>query len=48
VNRLYDYTNPDELRKSWNDHTIVPKLINGKKDDFRVGKPWDWLLPPHK
>jgi dTDP-4-dehydrorhamnose 3,5-epimerase len=48
VNRLYDHTNPDELRKSWNDPSIVPKLINGKKDDFRVGKPWDWLLPPHK
>jgi dTDP-4-dehydrorhamnose 3,5-epimerase len=48
VNRLYDYANPDELRKSWNDPSIVPKLINGKKDDSRVGKPWDWLLPPHK
>jgi dTDP-4-dehydrorhamnose 3,5-epimerase len=48
VNRLYDYTNPDELRKSWNDPSIVPKLINGKTTDSRVGKPWDWLLPPHK
>ena len=48
VNRLYDYSNPDELRKEWNDSSIVPKLINGKKDDPRVGKPWDWLLPPHK
>jgi dTDP-4-dehydrorhamnose 3,5-epimerase len=48
VNRLYDYSNPDELRKAWNDRSIVPKLINGKKDDPRVGKPWDWLLPPHK
>jgi dTDP-4-dehydrorhamnose 3,5-epimerase len=46
--RLYDYDSPDELRKPWNDPTIVPKLINGKKDDPRVGKPWDWLLPPHK
>ena len=48
VNRLYDYANPDELRTSWNDHSIVPKLINGKETDSRVGKPWDWLLPPHK
>ena len=48
VNRLYDYSNPDELRKEWNDSSIVPKLINGKKDDPRIGKPWDWLLPPHK
>ena len=48
VNRLYDYSSPDELRKEWNDSSIVPKLINGKKDDPRVGKPWDWLLPPHK
>ncbi|MEM2129504.1 MAG: dTDP-4-dehydrorhamnose 3,5-epimerase family protein [Candidatus Bathyarchaeia archaeon] len=48
VNRLYEYNNPDELRKAWNDSSIIPKLINGKKDDPRVGKPWDWLLPPHK
>ena len=48
VNRLYDYANPDELRTSWNDPSIVPKLINGKETDSRVGKPWDWLLPPHK
>jgi dTDP-4-dehydrorhamnose 3,5-epimerase len=48
VNRLYDYANPDELRKPWNDPSIVPKLINDKKDDPRVGKPWDWFLPPHK
>ena len=48
VNRLYDYANPDELRTSWNDHSIVPKLINGKETDSRVGKPWNWLLPPHK
>lgn len=48
VNRLYDYENPDELRKLWNDPSIVPKLINGKKDESRVGKPWNWFLPPHK
>ena len=48
VNRLYDYANPDELRRPWNDPTIVPKNINGKTDDPRVGKPWDWFRPPHK
>ena len=48
VNRPYDYTKPDELRTSWNDPKIIPKLINGKMEDARVGKPWDWLFPPHK
>ncbi len=48
VNRLYDYKNPDELRRPWNDPSIVPKEINGRTDDPRVGKPWDWFYPPHK
>jgi dTDP-4-dehydrorhamnose 3,5-epimerase len=48
VTRLYDYQNPDETRRPWNDPTIVPTEINGKKDDPRVGKPWDWFRPPHK
>jgi len=48
VTKLYDYKNPDEIRKPWNDSTIIPTEINGKKDDVRVGKPWDWFLPPHK
>lgn len=48
VTRLYDYKNPDEERRPWNDPTIVPTEINGKKDDPRVGKPWDWSRPPHK
>lgn len=48
VNKLYDYKNPDELRRPWNDPNIVPKVINGKTDDPRVGKPWDWFYPPHK
>jgi dTDP-4-dehydrorhamnose 3,5-epimerase len=48
VNRIYDYAHPDELRKSWNDPSIVPKSINGKTDDDRVGKPWDWFSPPHR
>lgn len=48
VTRLYDYKKPDEERRPWNDPTIIPKEINGKKDDPRVGKPWDWFRPPHK
>jgi dTDP-4-dehydrorhamnose 3,5-epimerase len=48
VNRLYDYQKPDELRTLWDDPKIVPESINGKKDDPRVGKIWDWFSPPHK
>ena len=48
VNRLYDYKNPDELRRPWNDQTIIPTEINGNKNDPRVDKPWDWFRPPHK
>ena len=45
---LYDPANPDEERRAWNDQKIVPKTINGKRDDPRVGKIWDWNYPPHK
>lgn len=48
VTRLYDYSNPDEERRPWNDPTIIPKTINGKTNDPRIGKPWDWLAFPHK
>ncbi|HDH44613.1 MAG TPA: dTDP-4-dehydrorhamnose 3,5-epimerase [Thermococcus sp.] len=48
VTRLYDYENPDEERRPWNDPTIIPKSINGRTDDPRVGKPWNWNYPPHK
>ncbi|HKZ94905.1 MAG TPA: dTDP-4-dehydrorhamnose 3,5-epimerase family protein [Candidatus Bathyarchaeia archaeon] len=48
VTKLYNYTQPDEERRPWNDPTIVPKEINGKKDDPRTNKPWDWFYPPHK
>ena len=48
VNRLYDCKNPDEHRRPWNDQTIIPTEINGKKNDPRVGKPWDWFRPPYK
>jgi len=46
-NKLNDYNNPDEIRRPWND-PIVPESINGKHDDPRAGKPWDWLALPHK
>ena len=48
VNKLYDYEEPDEERKPWDDPTIVPKSVNGRTNDPRVGKPWDWNYPPHK
>jgi dTDP-4-dehydrorhamnose 3,5-epimerase len=48
VTKLYDYKGPDEKRRPWNDQKIIPTEINGKKDDPRVGKPWDWFQPPHK
>lgn len=48
INRLYDYSNPDELRRPWNDPEVVPKLINGRRNDPRCNKPWDWFAPFHK
>ena len=48
VNRLYDYKEPDEVRRPWDDRTIIPKSINGKKGDSRCGRQWDWFCPPHK
>jgi dTDP-4-dehydrorhamnose 3,5-epimerase len=48
VNRLYDYKNPDEERRPWNDQSIVPLTINGKSNDPRVGKTWDWHWPVHR
>nr|MDO8081175.1 dTDP-4-dehydrorhamnose 3,5-epimerase family protein [Candidatus Freyarchaeota archaeon] len=38
-NRLYDYKNPDEGRRPWNDPTII---------DPKTGKPFDWDKPLHK
>jgi dTDP-4-dehydrorhamnose 3,5-epimerase len=48
VNKLYDYNDPDEERRAWNDPTIIPRTINGKTDDPRTGIPWNWSHPPHK
>ena len=46
--RLYVPENPDEERRPWNDGSLIPKIINGKKEDERIGKAWDWNLPAHK
>lgn len=46
--RLYDYQNPDEERRPWDDPTIKPVKINGKTNDPRCNKPWNWNYPPHK
>ena len=48
VTRLYDYQDPDEERRPWDDPEIVPSEINGNKKDTRVNQPWDWSYPPHK
>lgn len=39
VTRLYDYENPDEERRPWNDPTII---------DPKTGKPHDWNRPRHR
>lgn len=48
VNKLYDYENPDEERRKWNDPLIIPKSINGRTEDPRILKSWDWLAIPYK
>lgn len=39
VNNLYDYKNPDEERRPWNDPSIV---------DPKTRKAYDWNASPHK
>ena len=39
VNRLYDYKDPDEERRPWDD----PKII-----DPKTSSPYNWNKPPHK
>jgi len=48
VNRLYDYEKPDEERRAWDDPTVVPRIINGREDDERCNKIWDWFYTPYK
>lgn len=45
---LYNAKQPDEERRPWNDPKLIPKSVNGNKNDLRVGKSWDWNFPPHK
>jgi dTDP-4-dehydrorhamnose 3,5-epimerase len=45
---LYSYRDPDEERRPWNDQKIMPRSINGKRDDPRTSKPWDWNCLPYK
>ncbi len=42
VNKLYNYADPDEERRPWDDHTIRPSIINGREDDPRCGGSWNW------
>jgi len=37
--KLYDYKNPDEERRPWNDQTVI---------DPKTKKPYDWNAVPHK
>ena len=46
--KLYNYQNPDEQRRPWNDLSIKPKEINGRTDDSRCNKPWNWNYPPYR
>jgi dTDP-4-dehydrorhamnose 3,5-epimerase len=46
--RLYDYRDPDEERRPWDDPKIKPKSLNDKKDDPRVQKTWNWNHPAYK
>lgn len=39
VNRLYEYANPDEEHRPWNDSSII---------DPRTKQPYDWNKLPHK
>lgn len=39
VNRLYDYSHPDELRRPWNDAEII---------DPRTKQPFNWNAEPFK
>ena len=45
---LYNPADPDEERRPWDDPAIIPKIVNGKSSDDRVGKPWNWNYPPHR
>jgi dTDP-4-dehydrorhamnose 3,5-epimerase len=45
---LYNPEDPDEERRAWDDPTLIPRVINGRKNDWRINQVWDWNYPPHK
>ena len=45
---LYNPEDPDEERRAWDDPTLIPRIINGRKNDWRINQVWDWNYPPHK
>lgn len=47
ANKLYDYEDSDEIRRPWNDPSVVPMTINGKTDE-RCSRQWDWFYPAFK
>lgn len=47
VNRLYCRSDPDEIRRPWNDKAVIPALVNGIKND-RCGIAWDWFASSFK
>lgn len=48
VSRLYDAKAPDEERRAWDDRTLIPTSINGRRDDPKLGRSYDWNYLPHK
>ncbi|MFX1235551.1 MAG: dTDP-4-dehydrorhamnose 3,5-epimerase family protein [Promethearchaeota archaeon] len=48
VTKLYIYGDPDEERRPWNDKNIIPQSINGKFNDLRIGRSWDWNYSPNR
>ena len=48
VNNLYNPNSPDEERRPWDDPSVIPRSINGRTDDERVGNPWNWFASPHR
>jgi len=48
VSKLYDYGSPDEERRPWNEPSVIPREINGRRDDPRCNRSWDWMRLPHR
>lgn len=47
-NKLYNQENPDEERRPRNDPTVIPKLINCRINNPRVGDQCNWLALPYE